>query len=102
MALQPVTVTLSSPIKCMGKDVPELVITREANGADMRAIDGLGTKTSTLELIRRICRTTDDKQLTSKAVDELTWRDISAIEDALAPFVGIGPETTAPSADASQ
>jgi len=100
--LQPVTVPLTSPIKCMGKDVSEIVISREANGADMRMIDGMGPKSSTLELIRLICRTKDDKQLTSKAVDDLTWRDIAAIEQALAPFVGIGPEIGAPSADASQ
>ncbi len=102
MALQPVTIKLSSPVKCMGKDVSELVISREANGADMRIIAGLGPKSATLELIRLLCRTTDEKQLTPKAVDEMTWRHISAIAQAMAPFVGYGPEPGAPSADASQ
>ncbi len=84
MALQPVTVQLTTPIKDFGKTLEALTISREVNGGDLLEIDGLGAHASTLTLISRLCG------ISFEAVKQMSIRDIKATEKAMAPFAGIG------------
>lgn len=95
-APEPVTVALRTPIKDFGNPVTAVRIEREADGGDLLALEGLGSIKSTLVLIQRLCVNQDGKQMSQAAVESIKVRDIKAIEAALAPFVGDGPEISTP------
>ena len=97
--LDPVIVNLSTPIKDFGREVTQVAIVREVNGGDLLAVDGMGKMASALKLIERLCVTPEheDKhgnphKLSWEAVKALTGRDIAAISEAMAPFVGVDLE----------
>ena len=85
--MESVSVNLSTPIRDFGETISSVTISREATGYDLVAIEGQGEKTATLTLISRLCG------LSWEAVLSMTLRDIAAVENALAPFVGVGPQT---------
>ena len=86
-------IELRKPVKDFGRDVSRVTIAREATGADLLAIDGLGAIKSTLVLIQRMCVDQDGKPMSQACVESMTARDIKAIETALVPFVADGPQT---------
>lgn len=85
MALRPVTVKLTRNYTDFGKPVTAVTIDRELNGNDLLAADGKGKYEQTLVFIHRLTG------LSWKTTLELSMRDVSAIEDAMAPFAGMGP-----------
>jgi len=93
--MKPVTVELTTPVKDFGKQISTVTIGREAIGTDLLAIEGQGDKTATLTMISRLCGLSWD------TVKTLTFRDIKAIEVAMSPFAGIGPQTGEPSSESS-
>jgi hypothetical protein len=93
--IQSVEVPLTSAITDFGKEISRVVISREMNGADWEAIDGLGKAAKTLCLIERMCGNPDSltkdgqaQPLSPRAVRQLTMRDIATIGEALVPFIG--------------
>lgn len=77
----PVTVQLRTPITDFGKRITAVTFSREPDGHDAIAIDGLGEKAATLKLIERLCG------LSLTGALSLKWHDIAAIERAMGPFV---------------
>lgn len=91
--MEPVTIQLRTPVKDFGRDVTRVTITREATGGDLLAIEGSGNIRATLILIQRMTVDQDGKSMSMACVESMTARDIKAIEAAMLPFVGDGPQT---------
>lgn len=91
--MEPVTIQLRTPVKDFGRDVSRVTITREATGADLLAIEGSGNIRATLILIQRMSVDQDGKSMSQACIESMTARDIKAIETAMIPFVGDGPQT---------
>lgn len=93
--MEPVTITLTSPIRDFGREVTQVAVLRECTGGDLLAIDGMGKMQASLKLVQLLCGTPEhcDKsgkpqQLSWEAVKSLSGRDIASISEAMAPFVG--------------
>jgi hypothetical protein len=92
--MEPVTVTLTTPVKGFGgRSLESLTIAREMNGKDMLAIEGMGENRATLTLIARLFVDADGKPIAFESVESMTRRDIAALERAMLPFAGVGPAT---------
>jgi len=110
MKLDPVQVTLDTPIQDFGQTIRTLEFNREINGGDLLEIDGLSGIATTLKLIHllavcpdHLTPKGDPKRLSFDAVKRLTKTDIEACAEALGPFAGVDPkhETSTNSTDSS-
>ncbi len=95
--MEPTKVRLLRPVTDFRETIGELVISREVEGGDLLAVDGMLRYLKTLTLIHRLYRTPEGEELSWDAIKRLGARDIAALDAALLPFAESGPQDGGPS-----
>lgn len=100
--MKAVTVSLDKPILDFGQPITALVISREVEIDDLIEVEDVEKKTlRSLMLMQRLYRTPEGKELLLDSLRHLRPSDFSKLDQAMGPFLVLGPGTGAPSPEPS-